>query len=1007
MSFTYNLPSIISRKAIYPIYAAYKKTGFLSYYHELARTQWLPESEIRKIQWQKLKSLLSHSFDHVPYYRKAFGRLGITPDDIQSEQDFAGLPILTKKDVQSNLPDLISDAHDVKDLVQNASGGSTGEPTIFYQDQKRNDLRKGYVLRHDQWSGWNLGEKVAMIWGASRDLSEETDLKSRIHNFLMEKKIWLDAFDLSEEKIIAFARFLKKYRPSLIVGYSNALYTFFKVLKEHNENIPSPKGIISSAETLFPWQREQIESMSGAAIFNRYGSREVGLICSECSEHSGMHINAENVYVEIIKDGKPAAPGETGEVVVTDLMNYGMPFIRYNMEDLATFSGSSCDCGRGLPMIESILGRTSDMLFAPDGRLIHGEYFTHLFYGIAGVRKFQLIQKRDMGIVVEIEADKEMNEDKLSGLKSRIQDTLKSSDVLLKIVEKIHVPESGKRRFTISEGQAASYAKEFDPGLSRPPASEAGGKPSYPESTPLETPLHLYQSPLYRAGDGSWHRRFDEALNHTNTELTWDAATILSILSFAYPCGDHTLINEIRRRPWLSSIGTDKRPKLEKIPPHDTMSRSHDRIAGGLIRLVREEIVRACKGFKDVYIMLSGGLDSRIVAAITSRAAREGEIQSEPIAVTWGLADSRDVVYGEATAKILGLPWLHADLSPGDMQVNIQNAVNSLGCLIPGVHLHGTDWFKNVPKDALVLSSSYGDGVGRAEFSGGHILEIPYLEPADYYGLLNHDVLHDAHGLLTSTLRELHDRTPGQPGYVLCEHERQGHYMRGMIAHAMSIINDYCTVYQVFTAPETYSYMWAIHPSLRTDDVYARMLEKLDADLAELPWARTNRSLSGKRSRAVGSLRPAFHDYRHWISGELYEDLMSRIDFDFLEGTGIFRMESLGDFCRLVKTGTPEFRPYDIFVWLAGFCMFGRMLADSGRTVSLREPEAPLSRPDSFAAVHGGRPGRMGTWYRHQKKLYPFRKTKSILRKTRKILLLRRALKKYPPKTDPASMDRD
>ena len=398
-----------------------------------------------------MRILLSYSYKYVPYYQRIFNRLGITPNDIKTEKDFENFPVLTKNDLQSNLNDLVSNNFNIQKLIKNSSGGSTGEPTIFFQDSLRNELRKAYVMRHNKWAGWDIGKKTALIWGIDDESNLHKRFKSKIKNYFIGKKIWLNAFDLSEQKIIKFSNKLQKYKPDIVIGYSSALYNVFKILKEKRISIPPPKGIVSSAEALYSWQRELIEEVSGANVFNRYGSREIGLICSQCSNKSEMHINAENVYVECIKNNKSVANGEVGNVVATDLLNYGMPLIRYDTEDNATFSDKICDCGRGLPLIKTIHGRTSDMIKTEDGRLIHGEYFTHLFYGINGINKFQLIQKKNNSIELMIEVKSNFNPEIIKTLKFKITKATKSKNVSVNIVDEIPLLNSGKHRFTISE----------------------------------------------------------------------------------------------------------------------------------------------------------------------------------------------------------------------------------------------------------------------------------------------------------------------------------------------------------------------------------------------------------------------------------------------------------------------------------------------------------------------------------------------------------------------------
>ena len=404
-----------------------------------------------KIQWQKLKILLEHSFRHVPYYKKLFNDLKITPNDIRSEEDFKQLPQLTKRIIQKNYHDLIAENFKPKELNENATGGSSGEMMIFYQDVYRNDLRRGYVLRHDSWTGWKVGEKIALIWGSDRDIPNHRNLKTKMRMKFLERKLWLNAFDLNEKKVIGFAKKLQKYKPSMIIGYANALYLFYKFVSNNQILLPSVKGIISSAETLYKYQRTLIESVSGSKIYNRFGCREVGLIASECPYHNGLHLNAENIYFEINNDKKLKLENDMGEVIVTDLLNFGMPLIRYNMKDIVKTTNRACECGRGLPLIDKVSGRTSDMIMTKDGSFIHGEYFTHLFYGIPGIKKFQLVQKKNWSIIIEIECDFKLDESKFDFIKDKVKNTVPNNDVILKIVDKINVPASGKHQFTISE----------------------------------------------------------------------------------------------------------------------------------------------------------------------------------------------------------------------------------------------------------------------------------------------------------------------------------------------------------------------------------------------------------------------------------------------------------------------------------------------------------------------------------------------------------------------------
>ena len=462
----------------------------------------------------------------------------------------------------------------------------------------------------------------------------------------------------------------------------------------------------------------------------------------------------------------------------------------------------------------------------------------------------------------------------------------------------------------------------------------------------LATSRHLYQPPRYRSSDLSWHDSWAETLSCSGSRLTFEPAAVLSLLSFNFVLGDLTLLREIRRQPWLSSIGPGGEPVLEPIPPHGLRWEPLVTIADELGRRLCDEAARACFGRSQVYILLSGGLDSRVIAATLARLVREGRIPTNPVAVTWGLPDSRDAAYGRETARILGFEWTHLPLAPQHVVENVENCARLLGASVSPVHLHRMPWFRSAPRDALVLAGNYGDMVGRAEFSGQWLLELSPLRPSNAFGLLRAEIAAAARDELEAALGALRARAPGRPGYEACEHEMHGHYTRGLIAHSMSVINNFCDVYQMFTDPNVYTYMWSLHPSLRSDAIYAILLERLHPNIARLPWARTNRALRGVTRGARPDVRRNFHDYAGWISGPLYPDLSGAVDPDWFAATGLFDPNGVRRVKQLVSGG-PDGPGgvygnslFEMFTWLACFRRMIDGLAGQGKTVRLDPPSS-------------------------------------------------------------------
>lgn len=508
----------------------------------------------------------------------------------------------------------------------------------------------------------------------------------------------------------------------------------------------------------------------------------------------------------------------------------------------------------------------------------------------------------------------------------------------------------------------------------------------------------LYEPVKYRAGDGSWHRDFFEAARRSQNSLNWDPGGILAVMSLCHACGDRTLISEIKRQPWMSTIAPNGEPHLEKIPPHDTLSKSHDTIARDFAHLAREEIVEACKGRERVYITLSGGMDSRVVAALACKAAEEGEIDAKLTAVTWRWAapNSSDTVYGKKAAEILGLEWISIDYKPEHLLHNVELATDHLGCLVPGVHLHRMSWFENVPKDSLVLSASYGDSVGRGEFQGRHLLQVTPLNPIGAYGLLKPHVQRYAHQLIQSDLNALRARAPGQPEHVVLEHAMYGHYMRGMIAQAMDLISRYCDLHLVFTSPRVYPYMWTIHPSLRADQMYASLLQQINPRLLRLPWSRTNRALAGKTEGAVRGLPPDNSRQCYpWINGELYDKLIAEMDINWFGDSDIFDVDGIRKLCERVRRSAIDYVSWDTFIWLASFRRFARRLQDMGKTIGADQTETVDASAELPPRANRRARGRLWARLSHT---FLFKYLKHTRDKLRRYLRRRHALKKYPPK---------
>jgi len=352
------------------------------------------------------------------------------------------------------MQDMISTEYSMSELVKDSSGGSTGEPTVYYKNVERHNLRRADQIRHDRWSGWDIGKRKALIWGAQRDLKAVQSFRENILATYIERQWELDAFEMSEAEMSRFTDQLEKLQPSMILGYANALQLYSVYLLEHKPNHSIKlDGIVSSAETLTEEKRKIIEKAFGCKVLNRYGSREVGLIASECKAQKGLHINAENIYLELVDANANHVKHGNGDIVVTDFWNFGMPLIRYKLGDVGTVSESHCSCGRGLPLLGSVAGRTGDFFVSQNGDKIHGEYFTHLFYELPQVKQFQMIQESlDLVVFNIVETSESKEQSYLDGIFRKTKEILgENIKIEYHFVKEIEPTSTGKLLFTISK----------------------------------------------------------------------------------------------------------------------------------------------------------------------------------------------------------------------------------------------------------------------------------------------------------------------------------------------------------------------------------------------------------------------------------------------------------------------------------------------------------------------------------------------------------------------------
>jgi phenylacetate-CoA ligase len=440
------------RRVLFPAYeTGLRRRRTLAYLDDYQRDQWLDPEQIAMLQWERLKRLLEHCYREVPYYRRRWRELDIAPQDIRNLDDYAKLPVLTKADIRTHFDELKADS--LRDrLLYKATGGSTGEPMRFGYTRESNDRRVAVMWRGYEWAGSRMGRRTLFLWGgAVGDPTRTHQLKDRLYNAVFARRV-LNSFKMTDANMSEYADAIDRYRPDIIVGYVGPLVKLAQWLIASGRKIWRPQGIIGGAEALHEFQRDLIQEAFGAPAFNTYGCREFMLIAAECEQRHGLHVNADHLVVEVRTPHGVASEDQPGDVVITDLFNYGMPFVRYANGDMATASAGRCACGRGLPLLTRVDGRVLDAIRTPAGHMLPGEFFPHMLKDVVGLQRFQLVQHRLDRLDLSIVRGADFDDASMEYIRREVNKVLGDSVQLdCHFVDDIPLTRSGKLRVTVSE----------------------------------------------------------------------------------------------------------------------------------------------------------------------------------------------------------------------------------------------------------------------------------------------------------------------------------------------------------------------------------------------------------------------------------------------------------------------------------------------------------------------------------------------------------------------------
>ena len=441
---------------------AVRRSPSLKILRSIEMTPFLSRNEIEVRQFKRLSELLRIAESKVPFYREMFRSLGITARDIRNLDDFAKLPILTKDIVRERLPELIREDVPASRLLVTHSGGSTGVPLTFYRTKLSKAISEAGTFRNLKQCGWRPGEMIAYFWGFNDRLNSLPRWRLSAEQ-LLRRTYQMDPFHSGPAEFDAWFARWQRIRPRVALGYASTISRFAEHLEAKGTHVNSLRGVFTTAEKLYAVQRRLIARVFGCPVYDCYGSGEIQNIAAECPE-GRMHVNSDYVLLELDSTG-PAIPDNAKPFVATSLTNDVMPFIRYKNEDCGDLIEGTCSCGNNFPLMKLEVSRISDNFIFPNGRVVHGEFFTHLMWGVEGIEVFQFHQTAPDTVrlwYVPRNGDAAGRERALSSAVERIK-ALAPEHVMridAKATDKIPLSIAGKHRFTRTD------VSELEPDLS-------------------------------------------------------------------------------------------------------------------------------------------------------------------------------------------------------------------------------------------------------------------------------------------------------------------------------------------------------------------------------------------------------------------------------------------------------------------------------------------------------------------------------------------------------------
>ena len=437
---------------------------FWETYNFLQESQWWSKKELEEYQLLQLRKLLHHAYKNVPYYRRLFDERGIEPYEFKDLKDLRKIPYLTKDIIRNNLPDLVAINYPKSKLESVMTGGTTGIPLMFYQEKGVSNSRE-YAFIFSLWErvGFNIGDKRVIIRGV-------------VHKKIRGKKFWeynpvdrtlvLSSLNMTDEFLLEYVSIIREFQPDFLHVYPSVITILAKFMKKRNIKLfKNLKAILCSSENLYQWQRNLLEEIFQCRVFSWYGHAEKVVLAGECELNTDYHISPEYGITEIVdkKNNLVSKENDLGEIVATGFNNYVLPFIRYKTEDLAVYSGQSCNCGRAHTLLKRVVGRKQEYFVDKNGSLITFIWADKPLWNFREeIKTYQYVQDVPGKVLLRIAVHSKFLPSDIEIIKKNFLDLYTNFDIEIEFVEGITKTRNGKIKYLIQNVPIKDFSTNND-----------------------------------------------------------------------------------------------------------------------------------------------------------------------------------------------------------------------------------------------------------------------------------------------------------------------------------------------------------------------------------------------------------------------------------------------------------------------------------------------------------------------------------------------------------------